>query len=179
MGHNKDKSNLNHLISSVELIKPITCGKPWRATKSVAAARFFDESVRNSYARRATTPQTASWRQGEFRASARKRSRRCVTLMRTPVASVSGAQQKKSKKTSQSKRRVFANDVVLNIKTPTEDRLSGVPLAFALCRNIHAGACMLEANNRREIDSFGVRARSMSAHGNARTADRQPARNFH
>ena len=56
----------------------------------------------------------------------------------------------KSKKTSQSKRKAFVNDVVLNIKTPTEDRLSGVPLAFALCRNIHAGASMLEANNRRE-----------------------------
>ena len=81
--------------------------------------------------------------------------------MRTPVASVSGAQQKKSKKTSQSKRGVFANDVVLNIKTPTEDRLSGVPLAFALCRNIHAGACMLEANNRRETHTTGAKPRSV------------------
>ena len=64
---------------------------------------------------------------------------------------------RKSKKTSQSKRKAFANDVVLSIKTPTEDRLSGVPLAFALCRNIHAGACMLEANNRRENAALAVR----------------------
>ena len=81
-------------ISSVELLKMITRYKPRRAREAAAAARFFDESVRNSYARRATTPQTASWRQGEFRAEARKRSRRCVTLVRTPLASVSGAQQK-------------------------------------------------------------------------------------
>ena len=59
---------------------------------------------------------------------------------------------RKFKKTSQSKRKAFVNDVVLNIKTPTEDRLSGVPLAFGLCRNIHAAACMLEANNRPEIE---------------------------
>ena len=78
----------------MELLKSITCEKPRRARQAAAAARFFDESVRNSYARRATTPQTASWRQGEFRAEARKRWRRCVTLVRTPVASVSGAQQK-------------------------------------------------------------------------------------
>ena len=111
----------------MELFKSITCEKLRRAPKAAAAARFFDESVRNSYARRATTPQTASWRQGEFRAEARKRSRRCgnfdaqpsriktraflfggraalavrnkegsrrcVTLVRTPLASVSGAQQ--------------------------------------------------------------------------------------
>ena len=57
---------------------------------------------------------------------------------------------RKSKKTSQSKRKAFVNDVVLSIKTPTEDRLSGVPLAFGLCRNKHAGACLLEANNRPE-----------------------------
>ena len=65
------------LIRPVELLKYITSYKPRRATKAADAARFFDESVRNSYARRATTPQTASWRQGEFRAEARKRSRRC------------------------------------------------------------------------------------------------------
>ena len=52
----------------MEPLKPITRGKPRRAPKGADAARFFDESVRNSYARRATTPQTASWRQGEFRA---------------------------------------------------------------------------------------------------------------
>ena len=73
------------------------------------------------------------------------------------MASVSGAQQKKSKKTSQSKRKAFVNDVVLSIKTPTEDRLSGVPLAFALCRNIYAAARMLEANNRRENAALAVR----------------------
>ena len=66
------------------------------------------------------------------------------------MASVSGAQQKKSKKTSQSKRGAFANDVVLSIKMPTEDRLSGVPLAFALCRSAYAEAYAPEANNRRE-----------------------------
>ena len=65
------------IIGYVELLKSITCGKPRRAREAAAAARFFDDSVRNSYARRATTPQTASWRQGEFRAEARKRSRRC------------------------------------------------------------------------------------------------------
>ena len=92
---NKDKTiNITHALCTVELFKSITCEKLRRAPKAAVAARFFDESVRNSYARRATTPQTASWRQGEFRAEARKRSRRCVTLMRTPVASVSGAQQK-------------------------------------------------------------------------------------
>ena len=75
---NKDKTiNITHALCSVELFKSITCEKLRRATKAAAAARFFDESVRNSYARRATTPQTASWRQGEFRAEARKRSRRC------------------------------------------------------------------------------------------------------
>ena len=77
----------------MELFKTKTSYKSRRAREGAAAARFFDESVRNSYARRATTPQTALRRQGEFRAEARKRSRRCVTLMRTPVASVSGAQQ--------------------------------------------------------------------------------------
>ena len=82
------------IIGYVELLKSITCEKPRRAREAAAAARFFDESVRNSYARRAATPQTALRRQGEFRAEARKRSRRCVTLMRTPLASVSGAQQK-------------------------------------------------------------------------------------
>ena len=78
----------------MELLKSITRYKLRRARQAAAAARFFDESVRNSYARRATTPQTALRRQGEFRAEARKRWRRCVTLVRTPVASVSGAQQK-------------------------------------------------------------------------------------
>ena len=82
----------------------------------------------------------------------------------------------KSKKTSQSKRGAFANDVVLSIKTPTEDRLSGVPLAFALCRNMHAEACMLEANNRREIDSFGVRALPKHTRGSAYVGGKQPAR---
>ena len=56
---------------------------------------------------RRTSPKPTSWWRGKFRASGRKRSRRCVTLMRTPLASVSGAQQKKSKKTSQSKRGAF------------------------------------------------------------------------
>ena len=69
-------------ISSVELLNMKTREKPRRARQAAAAARFFDESVRNSYARRATTPQTALWRQGEFRAEARKRWRRCVTLGR-------------------------------------------------------------------------------------------------
>ena len=81
------------LFCPVELLKTKTSYKPRRAREAAAAARFFDESVRNSCARRATTPQTASWRQGEFRAEARKRWRRCVTLVRTPLASVSGAQQ--------------------------------------------------------------------------------------
>ena len=36
-------------------------------------------------------------------------------------------------------------------KTPSAERLSALPLAFGLCRNIHAGACMLQANNRPEI----------------------------
>ena len=90
----KIKQLKSHALCAVELLKSITCEKPRRAREAAAAARFFDESVRNSYARRAATPQTASWRQGEFRAEARKRSRRCVTLMRTPLASVSGAQQK-------------------------------------------------------------------------------------
>ena len=68
----------------MELFKYITCDKPRRAPKAAAAARFFDESVRNSYARRAATPQTALWRQGEFRAEARKRSRRCGKLGAQP-----------------------------------------------------------------------------------------------
>ena len=72
------------MFCSVKLFKLITCDKPRRAPEGAAAARFFDESVRNSYARRATTPQTASWRQGEFRAEARKRSRRCVTFVAQP-----------------------------------------------------------------------------------------------
>ena len=44
-----------------------------------------------------------------------------------------------------------ANIVVLNIKTPRSGSMTDIPLAFGLCRNIHAGACMLEANNRPEI----------------------------
>ena len=68
----------------MELLKYITSYKPRRAPKAADAARFFDESVRNSYARRATTPQTALRRQGEFRAEARKRWRSCVTFVAQP-----------------------------------------------------------------------------------------------
>ena len=51
-------------------------------------------AIKNANMRR-TSPKPASWRRGKFRASGRKRSRRCVTLVRTPVASVSGAQQRR------------------------------------------------------------------------------------
>ena len=33
----------------MELFKPITCGKPRRAPKAAAAARFFDDDARNLY----------------------------------------------------------------------------------------------------------------------------------
>ena len=33
----------------MELLKFITCGKPRRATKAAAAARFFDDDARNLY----------------------------------------------------------------------------------------------------------------------------------
>ena len=48
--------------------------------------------------------------------------------------------------------------------------MSDLPLAFALCRNIYAVACMLEANNRRELDSVGVRALPKCARGGVRTS---------
>ena len=78
-----------------------------------------------------------------------------TTLYRRSAA-VSRAEGK-SKKTSQSKRKAFANDVVLNIKTPRSGSMTDLPLAFGLCRNIHAGACMLEANNRPETKSCIIR----------------------
>ena len=46
----------------------------------------------------------------------------------------------------------------LEYKNISAERLSALPLAFALDRNIYAGAYVLQVNNRREIDSVGVRA---------------------
>ena len=45
----EQRSRFCFRICSVELLKPITCGKPWRATKGAAAARFFDDDARNLY----------------------------------------------------------------------------------------------------------------------------------
>ena len=45
----EQRSRFCFRICSVELLKPITCGKPWRATKAAAAARFFDDDARNLY----------------------------------------------------------------------------------------------------------------------------------
>ena len=66
---------------------------------------------------------------------------------------------RKSKKTMQSGGTLAhadANIVVLNIKMPTEDRLSGVPLAFALGRCPRMEMRAQQTDNRREdtIDFF-------------------------
>ena len=47
VGNNKDKLNLKHLISSVELLKLITCGKPRRATKGADVRRFCGDAPRS------------------------------------------------------------------------------------------------------------------------------------
>ena len=97
------------------------------------APRSFERAgAHKMHARPLAASPTMTLRRPKNAAQNAKDACRCVALARTPLASVSGAQQKKSKKTSQSTRSAFANDVVLSIKTPTEDRLSGVPLAFAL-----------------------------------------------
>ena len=54
--------------------------------------------------------------------------------------------------------------------------MTDLPLAFALDRNIYAGAYMLQVNNRREIDSFGVRALPRHARGSVYVGGKQPAR---
>ena len=61
---------------------------------------------------------------------------------------------RKSKKTMQSGGTLAhadANIVVLNIKTPRSGSMTDLPLAFALCRSVHAEAYALEANNRRDL----------------------------
>ena len=82
----EQRSRFCFRICSVELFKLITCGKPWRAPKAAAAVRFFDDDARNLYGgylrninanMRRTSPKPALRRRGKFRASGRKRSRRC------------------------------------------------------------------------------------------------------
>ena len=68
---------------------------------------------------------------------------------------------RKSKKTMQSGGTLAhadANIVVLNIKTPRSGSMTDLPLAFGLGRCPRMAMRAQQTDNRREIDSFGVRA---------------------
>ena len=62
-------------------------------------------------------------------------------------------------------------------KTPRAERLSALPLAFALGRCARMAMRAQQTDNRREIDSVGVRALPKHTRGSVYVAGKQPARN--